>query len=174
MKHIKPILLTTALTLLSFSAVLYTSCGKSENNNPVVNTDPCKDVKCQNGGTCKDGKCACVFGYEGEKCEKLTRDKFIGSWEEYMTCFNHVIGKQTVKIEPDATAGDHAVIVNDARGKLITADSIDIPKQQFGSGLIDSVRGYVKYLANGKVLYYYEKTEHIKGINKCAGEMTKK
>lgn len=31
--------------------------------------DKCKDVTCQNGGTCDNGKCACPTGYSGDNCE---------------------------------------------------------------------------------------------------------
>jgi hypothetical protein len=43
--------------------------------------DYCKDVKCENGGTCDNGLCRCTPVYEGERCEKLAREKFIGNWK---------------------------------------------------------------------------------------------
>jgi hypothetical protein len=49
-----------AAAFLVGAPTLITSCKK----------DPCKDVTCENGGTCDDGKCNCPAGYEGEKCEK--------------------------------------------------------------------------------------------------------
>ncbi len=55
----KPIFITAVLTLLLFSAVTYVSCKK----------DPCKDLICQNGGTCSAGSCLCPDGYEGSRCE---------------------------------------------------------------------------------------------------------
>ncbi|MEY2899643.1 MAG: hypothetical protein RL138_1696 [Bacteroidota bacterium] len=41
--------------------------------------DPCKDVVCQNGGTCLSGTCSCATGYEGTNCETAMRDKFINA-----------------------------------------------------------------------------------------------
>jgi len=32
-------------------------------------TDECKDVTCQNGGTCDEGDCSCADGYSGDNCE---------------------------------------------------------------------------------------------------------
>ncbi len=31
--------------------------------------DKCKDINCQNGGTCDKGKCTCPTGYSGDNCE---------------------------------------------------------------------------------------------------------
>lgn len=70
MKSIKQIALGAALTIGAFGTVLYTSC----------NPDPCKDVTCQNGGTCNEGNCVCPTGYEGTNCETKSRDKFIGTY----------------------------------------------------------------------------------------------
>lgn len=70
MKSIKQIVLGAFLFVSSACAVLYTSCTK----------DKCKDVTCQNGGTCSDGKCTCPTGYEGTNCETLSRAKFIGTY----------------------------------------------------------------------------------------------
>lgn len=53
------ILLTSALAALSFGAITYTACKK----------DKCKDVTCQNGGTCSNGVCNCPANYSGSHCE---------------------------------------------------------------------------------------------------------
>lgn len=44
--------------------------------------DKCMSVICANGGECNnDGSCTCAPGYEGERCETATRDKFKGVWD---------------------------------------------------------------------------------------------
>lgn len=71
MKSIKLIALSAFLTIGAFCTVLYTSCSKDE----------CKDVVCLNGGTCSGGTCvSCNAGYEGDRCETVSRDKFIKTW----------------------------------------------------------------------------------------------
>jgi len=70
MKSIKRIALGAFLTVSAFCTVLYTSCTKDE----------CKDVTCQNGGTCSGGTCTCPTGYEGTSCETKSRDKFVGTY----------------------------------------------------------------------------------------------
>ncbi len=76
MKSVKHIALSAFLTISAFGAVLYTSCNK----------DACKDVVCQNGGTCADGKCTCTTGYEGTNCETKSRDKFVGTYTGSEIC----------------------------------------------------------------------------------------
>jgi len=70
MKSIKNIALSAMLTFGAFAAVTYTACTK----------DDCKDVVCNNGGTCNGGSCTCPTGYEGANCEILSREKFVGTY----------------------------------------------------------------------------------------------
>jgi hypothetical protein len=76
MKQFKQIALTALLSISAFGAVVYTSCNKDE----------CKDVVCQNGGTCSGGTCTCATGYEGTNCEIKSRDKFVGTYTGTETC----------------------------------------------------------------------------------------
>ena len=70
MRTFKQIALSAALAISAFGAVTYTSC----------NPDACKDVVCQNGGTCSDGNCTCATGYEGTNCETKATAKFVKQW----------------------------------------------------------------------------------------------
>lgn len=70
MKSIKNIALGTILTFSAFGAVLYTSCSKDE----------CKDVVCQNGGTCSEGNCTCPTGVGGTNCETIYRTTFANTY----------------------------------------------------------------------------------------------
>ncbi len=68
---IKHILLSAIVTLGAFITVTFNAC------KPEL----CKNVSCAYSGTCKDGKCLCQIGYEGEHCETVTREKFLGIWD---------------------------------------------------------------------------------------------
>ncbi len=59
MKQTRTIFITALLAILSFGTVIYTSCRK----------DRCKNLNCQNGGTCQDGFCICPTGYTGTYCQ---------------------------------------------------------------------------------------------------------
>lgn len=60
------------LTVGIFSTVLFTAC----------NGDKCKDVVCNNGGTCSatDGSCMCAAGFEGGNCDTESRTKILGNY----------------------------------------------------------------------------------------------
>jgi hypothetical protein len=78
MKMMKNISLTALLSLAMFGTVTFSSCSRDE----------CKDVVCQNGGTCDetDGSCTCATGFEGDLCQTRVADKFVGTWTATETC----------------------------------------------------------------------------------------
>lgn len=93
---------------IRMTAILLTlflfSCEKkqSSNNNTEPYVDKCKGVTCLNGGTCVDGVCDCIDGYEGEKCEILSREKYLGTYVGYCKLISHNSGQgneATVTIE---------------------------------------------------------------------------
>lgn len=53
------------------STVLFTSCEQ----------DSCLELKCRNGGTCAEGYCRCIDGYEGTECEIPVYYKFLGFYD---------------------------------------------------------------------------------------------
>ncbi|MBS1777824.1 MAG: hypothetical protein JST70_00775 [Bacteroidetes bacterium] len=69
-KQISSILATAATTILFFGLTLFSQCTK----------DPCNDIKCLHGGTCKSGTCKCPTGYEGTTCNEKENDKFTGNY----------------------------------------------------------------------------------------------
>jgi hypothetical protein len=58
------------------STVLFTACEQ----------DSCLDLKCINGGTCADGYCRCVQGFEGPQCEIKANTKFLGKYYGSTEC----------------------------------------------------------------------------------------
>ena len=68
-------MLRTTTLLLALPLLLLSSC-----------LNPCKDVSCQNGGTCDEGVCDCPAGFEGSDCSEAARDKFIGTFTVNESC----------------------------------------------------------------------------------------
>lgn len=76
MKPIRLILVAAVLTTALFSLIAYTACKR----------DACFNVVCLNLGACDGGKCTCPTGYEGIRCETLSRDKFIFTFNGGDSC----------------------------------------------------------------------------------------
>lgn len=67
----KNVLLTAMGIFALFTSITFVAC----------NPDKCKATVCAYGGVCnEDGSCTCQTGYEGERCETITRNKFKGAW----------------------------------------------------------------------------------------------
>ena len=77
MKPIRSIMLTAFLTIIVFSSIVYiAACQK----------DKCKNVVCLNLGVCDGGNCICLTGYEGKRCEILSRDKIVATYNGGDVC----------------------------------------------------------------------------------------
>ncbi len=76
MKSFNKILITSLLTLSAFGSVTYMACKK----------DRCNNVACLNGGSCDNGNCVCTPGFEGNRCETLSRTKFITNFNGGDSC----------------------------------------------------------------------------------------
>jgi len=119
------ILGVVAVTVLSFN-----SC----------TTDACKDVTCQNGGTCLEGDCVCGDAYSGTNCETLVRTAFLGTFNVGETCGS---GSDTYAVVIAAGSTDASVSITNLydQGFVVTgtvnADGgITIASQTFGNGTI--------------------------------------
>lgn len=103
MKSIRNIAFGALLAIGAFSVVTYTSCTKDE----------CKDVVCQNNGTCVSGTCNCPTGYEGTTCQTKSRDKFIGTWAGADVCNS---GTYNVTLSVASSSNEVNALVNNPGG----------------------------------------------------------
>lgn len=118
MKSIRQIALTAMLTIGAFSAITYTSCTKDE----------CKDVVCQNGGTCSEGTCTCATGYEGTNCETASSKKFAGSYSVIEQCSESGgVGPYTATISQSSSNAVNVLLQNfgDYNATITVTGSVD-------------------------------------------------
>ena len=76
MRSFRHILSAAFVTMALFTAIAYTACKK----------DACDNVICLHLGACDGGKCSCPTGYEGLRCETLSREKFIFTFNGGDSC----------------------------------------------------------------------------------------
>lgn len=112
--------------------------------------DPCKDVSCQNGGTCNDGNCTCALPWEGTRCEVDARDKFVATWSGTENCGGTVenVRSTITKSSVEATV---ILIDSEIRGQLTGSTTFNVPNQQIvvqGTAINISGNGVL----NGNVL----------------------
>lgn len=74
--------------------------------------DPCKDVVCENGGTCIEGTCDCATGYEGDNCADEMRAKFVGSYSVADNCSATGTASYTVNVSNSSTDVSTVLISN--------------------------------------------------------------
>lgn len=104
-------------------------------------TDACKDVSCNEpNGTCVDGDCICVTGYEGVSCGTLVRAKYLGTFNVQETC-SASTDSYAVVIAAGST--DLAVTISNlydagfvVNGTVNSEGGVTIPSQAFGTGTI--------------------------------------
>ena len=106
------------LAIALFGALTLQSCKK----------DPCKNVTCQNGGTCQDGNCRCSLPWEGSKCEVDARDKFVGLWRGTFNCGGSP-GEEVFSIIKSSTTASRIIIGGGIYGELTSSNTFDIPTQ---------------------------------------------
>ena len=72
-------------------------------------TDACKDVVCQNAGTCVEGDCVCADGYIGTNCETEERAQFLASYSVSESCTS---GNYTYSVTTSSSStGVTAIII---------------------------------------------------------------
>jgi hypothetical protein len=150
------------------STVTLTSCKE----------DKCKATVCAYSGVCNDdGSCTCQTGYEGERCETVTRDRYKGAWRvtEDGTASNPA--QYAVSIE-NGNAIDEVIIRNfyNKFNPTVTAkvkgDTLHIASQQITVGedvMTVEGKGYCVpeyfYGLHGKLMLSYRVTSSNGDVN---------
>lgn len=140
--------------------------------------DKCKSVVCANSGNCEDdGSCTCPVGYEGDRCETITREKFKGVWGVAESGSISGPISYAVSVENGANINELQIrnFQNFYDAKVtayVVGDSIFIPEQQVvdqgdtktivGRGAFD-----IEYFygLHGKLILRYKVTNSDQSVN---------
>lgn len=95
------------------------------------NTDKCKDVVCQNDGTCLEGVCDCATGYEGEFCETKANAKWVGTWGVNETCNGTAGSPYSVIVT--ASTNPSNISMQDLGNYSCTSGSYNVPATVSGN-----------------------------------------
>lgn len=89
--------------------------------------DKCKDVDCNNGGSCDDGDCTCASYYTGDNCDTEVRAKYAGDYNGIIDIpsFQSLLPTKITVTNPGTVAsvqGMQLVVVTDSMGTTTTID----------------------------------------------------
>ncbi|MBX7142800.1 MAG: calcium-binding EGF-like domain-containing protein [Chitinophagales bacterium] len=162
------ILGSTLLAAVAFSTAMFFNACES---------DPCKDVICQNQGTCVDGTCQCADGYEGTNCETRTADKYAGTWSAVDVCTSGT-WTYAATIAASSTEAPKILITNfGGFGSSVVAvatvngNTMSVPSQTFGAV---SLSGSGTLSSNGLTLSIaYTANDVGGGSDVCTGTWDK-
>lgn len=126
-----PIIAIAAMALLA-------SCGGNS----------CAEVICGSRQNCVNGRCYCWDGWEGNNCDDLAADKYVGSWQVTAGCQQGFVPAHISQINYDPNREDRIVINNFLnRGLPLTVgiftdrsnegNLIQFANQQVGSLTVD-------------------------------------
>jgi len=164
----KNILLTAIGIFALFTSITLVSC----------NPDKCKSTVCAYGGVCnEDGSCTCQTGYEGERCETITRNKFKGAWR--VTEDGTISNPQQYAVSVEDGENVNEVVIrnfynlfNSFVHATVSGDTIYIPQQQIQVGEDTKTiegKGYAVpeafYDLHGKLILSYSVTSSDGSIN---------
>jgi len=143
------------------------------------NSNPCKDIVCQNNGTCREGACACPSGFEGNFCQSKASDKFIGYWQG----FKRVNGGKDIDVTMIIAPGDSPTKVKmyalSFVGDFIPVTAnvnltdIAIPQQVAEGGSNYQYRGHGNLEKYKYMHIWYEETDNLGVLRDCIFEGTK-
>ena len=136
---------------ISFKTLLFSALGLMTFSIPATLTsckvDNCKSTVCAYGGQCnEDGSCTCLAGYEGERCETITREKFKGILTVLEDGTSSNPASYAVSVE-NGNEIDQVIIrniynnFNEGVTATVKGDTILIPQQTITDSIIYTVEG---------------------------------
>ncbi len=72
----------------------------------------CEGVVCGSRSNCVNGRCFCWDGYEGDNCEDLAADKYIGTWQVSPGCVQGFVPSHVSQITADPFGDPSIIVIN--------------------------------------------------------------
>ena len=138
MRSMRGILVTAFITIGLFFAITYTACKK----------DSCNNVACLNGGECDGGACTCAPGFEGNRCQTPSRDKWIANYNGGDSCTYDGINKYSVRFLVDPTNKTKMVLRNILNSVNDSASCTMVATDSF---TFNGSNNSITYRGNGKI-----------------------
>ncbi len=110
MKRTRTVITTAIITLLTFGAIVYSSCTK----------DRCSNVTCQNGGSCVNGYCSCPSGWEGDHCELGVKTTIV-YWNHSFTDITLTLNNQQYTVPSGHSKGFQGAYGDTLQGVATTS-----------------------------------------------------
>ena len=124
--------------------------------------DSCENVVCSGNKICFQGVCQCPTGYEGQYCDTLSADKYVGNYQVYQNCINGLPSQYPSNI----VQGNYVyeIYIGNMIGQglqcraIINVNDIQIPSQNLGA---TPISGYGNYNpANGHITLHYQYSQN--------------
>ena len=138
MRALRSILVTALLTTGIFCAISYTACNK----------DNCNNVACLNAGECDGGVCTCAPGFEGNRCQTPSRDKWIKQFNGGDSCGYGGFTQYSVRFLVDPTNKTKMVLKNILNNFNDSASCTMVATDSF---IFNGSNNSITYRGNGKV-----------------------
>ncbi len=139
-----------------FSAIVLTALSSCDKKS-------CENVICSiPNSACVEGNCYCIAGYEGNNCEILSFEKYVGSYHVSENCTTTFSGfvNQSYQTSINSTSRIDVISINNFgnRGLPVDAVIVDatylvIPDRNYGAMEVSGGEGFYEY--SGRIRFEY-------------------
>lgn len=135
----------------------------------------CENVRCPFGRTCVLGDCLCPAGYEGDNCNILSRDKYLGTYQVNENCANRPSGGfffSTITIGSDDFKVNIGNMANTGlfAEAFVTGNFVQIPSQNLGA---TTISGSGEFFPNTNTMRLQYDFQNNLGFFSCTAIYTK-
>lgn len=131
--------------------------------HPSCDKKSCENVICSMPhSTCVDGNCYCQAGYEGNNCEILSFEKYIGSYNVSENCTTTFSGfvNQSYQTSISSTSRIDVITINNFSNRglpvnvvIVDATYLVIPDEDYGAMEVSGGEGFYEY--NNRIRFEY-------------------